>query len=122
MSFLGNRAVGHSPCFKPGNNGFHTFHFFQRHAFFRVLEIHQPTQIFNGSFIIHQCGVLLKHPIVAPLRRLLQQMDSGRIIQMLIRSAAHLVMPQAVQGQIRLQPQRVKGFGMQLIHLFFNVL
>ena len=96
MRFLGNGAVGHCSRFKSGHNGFNAFHLFNGHSLFRVLEIHQATQIFNGLLVIYQSCVLLEQFIIPSSGCLLKQMDGSRIIKMLICTASHLVMAQAV--------------------------
>ncbi len=120
MGFFGNGAIGHSARLKPGDNGFHALHFLQRNAFLRIVEVHQPPQVFDRSLVIHQRRILPEHPIIAPSGGFLEQMDRGRVVKMFFRAAAHLMMSQAVQRQIRFQPERVEGPGVQFIHLFFN--
>ncbi len=41
---------------------------------------------------------------------------------MLIRPAAHFVMSQTIQRQVIGEPKGIKGLGMQIVHLPFNVL
>ncbi len=49
-------------------------------------------------------------------------MDGGRVVQVKIRAAAALVLPRAVQSQVVVQLQRVKGHVMKLIDLILNIL
>ena len=39
MGFFRNGTVGHSAGLKPGNNGVHTFHFFNRNSFLRIVKV-----------------------------------------------------------------------------------
>ena len=122
MRFLGDRAVGHGSRLESGHDGFHAFHFLQRNAFFRIFEVHEPAQVLDGILVIHKCGILLEHFVITAFCGFLQKMDGRRIIQMLLRAAAHLVMPRAVKRQIRGKSQRIKRLGMQFIHLSLNIL
>ena len=45
MCFLGNGTIAHGSCLKSGYNGIHTFYFLDRDSFFRIIEIHQATQV-----------------------------------------------------------------------------
>ncbi len=48
-------------------------------------------------------------------------MDGARIVKVLLLSGTLLVTSHALQGQINVQPQRVKGCGMQGIHIVCNI-
>ena len=121
MGLLGNGAVGHGAGLKAGHDGIHALHFLQRNTLFRIFEIHQAAQVSHAVLRVYHGGVLLEQLVIAPPGRLLQGVDGGGIVQMIVSAASHLMMSRAVQSQIGLQSQRIKGHGVQVIHLFFNI-
>ena len=64
MGFLRNGTIGHRTCLKSGDNVFHRFDFFNRDAFFRIIEVHQAAQI-SALLPVHAVGVFFKHGIIA---------------------------------------------------------
>ena len=121
MGLLRDGTVGHGACLKTGHDGIHALHFLKRNAFFRIFEIHQAAQISHAVFRVYHGGVLLEQLIIAPSGRLLQGVDGGGIVQMIISAASHFMVSGTVQSQVRLQSQRVKGHGVKVVHLFFNI-
>ena len=121
MGLLRDGTIRHGACLKTGHDGIHALHFLKRNAFFRIFEIHQAAQVSHAVLRVYHGGVLLEQLIIAPSGRLLQGVDGGGIVQMIISAASHLMMSRTVQSQIGLQSQRVKSHGMKIIHLFLNV-
>ena len=122
MGFLGDGAIGHGAGFKAGDNRVHAFHFLQGNPFFRIFEIHQAPQVFDGIFVIHQGRILLEEFVIPSSGGLLQCMDSGRIVEMFIAAASHFMMSRAVQSEICGKAEGVEGHGVEVIHFLFHIL
>ena len=108
MGFLGDGAIGHGSRLKPGDDRIHALHFVYRNPLLRILEFQLAAQIDVRAFLIHHIRIFLEHFIIAASGGLLQHMDSLRIVKVLFSAAFRLMLPDAVQGQIHFQPQRVK--------------
>ena len=65
MRFFGNRTVGHCARLKSGHNGIHALNLFKRNTFFRIIEIHQSTDVHVPLFAVHKIRILLEHLIIA---------------------------------------------------------
>ncbi len=121
MGLLGDGAIGHGPRFKPGDDGIYALHLLQWNTLFGIIEIHQAPQI-AGLFLIHHLRILFEHLVVALLGGLLQHMDRLRVIAVGFPGASHLMPAHAVQGQIRIEPQRVKGLRVQGVRLLRDII
>ena len=75
MRLLGDGTVGHCPRLKARHDGIDTLDLLERHALFRVIEIHQTAERDLSLFFIHKLRVLFKEFVVAALCRLLKQMN-----------------------------------------------
>ena len=64
MGFFGNGTVGHGTGLESGHNGLYRLYFLNRHAFFRIIEVHQSSKVLDGIFIVYHGGVLLEHLII----------------------------------------------------------
>ena len=102
VRLLGDGTVGHCPRLKTRHDGIDTLDLLERHALFRVIEIHQTAERDLSLFLIHKLRVLFKEFVVAALCRFLKQMNRRRIVEMRICAASHLVASSAVQCEIRL--------------------
>ena len=121
MGLLGNRSVGHGSGLKPGHDGIHALYFLNGHALLRIVEVHQSAEITAVIFPVDELCVFLKHLVVAPLCGLLQQMDGLGVVQMLLAAASALMASHALQSQVYVQSQGIKGCGMKLVRLFLDV-
>lgn len=121
MGLLGNRSVGHGSRLKPGHDGIHALYFLNGHALLRIVEVHQSAEITAVIFPVDEFCVFLKHLVVAPLCGLLQQMDGLGVVQMLLAAASALMASHALQSQVYVQSQGIKGCGMKLVRLFLDV-
>ena len=130
MGFLGDGAVGHGPCLEAGDDGLHRLHLLQRHPLCGIPEIQKPPEVpdgmpsFHGMLSLHfdHGGIFFEHGVIPTSGGFLEHMDGGRIVEMLVTAAAHLVMPGAVQGQVASKPQGVESLGMEPIHLSLDIL
>ena len=123
MGFPGDGPIGHGPCLKTPDNGFHRLHLFQRDAsVLRKLKIHQGAQMVHLIFSVHLGRILFKDIIITRPGCILKEMDGQRIIKVILLTGAGLVTARAFQGQIHIQPQRVKGSGVKDVHIPRNVL
>ena len=123
MGLLGDGAVGHSPCLKPPDNGFHGLYLVQGNAsVLRKVKIHQGAQMVHLIFSVHLGRILFKDVIITCPGRLLKKVDGQGIIKVILLTGAGLVAANAFQGQIHVQPQRIKGSGVKGIHITCNIL
>ena len=123
MSLLGDGAIGHSPCLKPPDNGFHGLYLVQGDAsVLWKVKIHQGTQMVHLIFSVHLGRILFKNIIITCPGRLLKEVDGQRIIKVILLTGAGLVTAHAFQGQIHIQPQGIKGSGVKGIHIPCNIL
>ena len=120
MCFLRNGTVGHRSGLKSFYNGFDTLYFLDRHTFFRIIKIHQASQI-TGLFFVYQIRVLFEQVVIASPGRLLQQMNGLRIVTVMFSGTSHFMPSDAVQCFIYIQSQRIKCSGMQFVRFFCNI-
>ena len=121
MCLLGNGTVGHSAGLEPFHNGFDAFHFLDRDAVFRIVELHQTSQI-PGFLLVNLPGIFLKHLVIILPYRLLKQVDRLRIVPVMFSLASKTVASDALQCQVRIQPQRIKCLTVEPFHIFFDFL
>ena len=77
----------------------------------------------NGlPLLIESVAVLLKNLIISRAGCLLEKVNSPGIVKMLLLSGPFLVTSHTFQGQIHIQPQRIKCRGMEHIHIICNIL
>ena len=71
MRFFGDRTIGHRTCLETGHNTVHTLYFIDWNAFFRIIKVHQTTQVLDACLIINKLRIFLEHLIIAQSCRLL---------------------------------------------------
>ena len=71
MRFFGNRTIGHRTCLETGHDTLYTLNFINRNTFFRIIKVHQTTQVLDTCLIINKLRIFLEHLIIAQSRRLL---------------------------------------------------
>ena len=64
MGFLGNGTVGHGTGLESGHDGFYRLYFLDGHALFRIIEVHQSSEVLDGIFVVYHGGVLLEHLVI----------------------------------------------------------
>ena len=121
MGFLGNRTVGHRTCFETGHNGIHALNLLDRDTLLRIFESQQVTQRTLAVLGINLCRIFFKLAVIPCSGGFLQQMDRQRIVQMLLTAASHLVTADAVQRQITVKAQRIKGLIVQIVDLILDI-
>ena len=123
MGLLGNGAVGHGSGLKPAHDGFHALHLFDGDApVLGELNLHQGAEMTCPVLLVHLTGIFLKELVASPFGGLLEQVDGQGIVQMVLLARSGLVASHAVQGQIHVQSQGVKGRGVEGVHIFGDVL
>ena len=64
MGFLGNGTVGHGTGLESGHDGLYRLYFLDGHALFRIIEVHQSSEVLDGIFVVYHGGVLLEHLVI----------------------------------------------------------
>ena len=64
MSLLGYGTVGHGTGLESGHNGLYRLYFLNRHTLFRIIEVHQSSEILDGIFVVYHGSVLLEHLVI----------------------------------------------------------
>ena len=122
MCLLRNGSIRHGTCFKSLYNGINRLYLIDRDStIFRIIKLHQSTQMERFFFIINRCRILFEQIIVVCPCCLLQKMNRVRIIQMLLFPASHLVASDTLQTQVRIQSKRIKCRIMQFLHMALDI-
>ena len=110
MGLLGNGAIGHGARLKAGHDGIHALHLVQGDSsVLRELKVHQGAQMIGLVIPVNLSRILLKCIITSCPGSFLQQMDGKGIIQVFLLARTRLMASHAVQGQVHIQSQGVKG-------------
>ena len=64
MSLLGYGTVGHGTGLESGHNGLYRLYFLNRHTLFRIIEVHQSSEILDGIFVVYHGSVLFEHLVI----------------------------------------------------------
>ena len=120
MGFLRNRTIGHGTGFESFYDLIHAFYFVDRHTIFRIIKVHQTSQI-AALFFVYHCSILFEHIIASGPGGLLKHMNGLWIVTVFFSTASSFMFSKAVQCQITGQSQRVKCLRMFLIHLFCDI-
>ena len=64
MGFFGNGTVGHGTGLESGHNGLYRLYFLNRHTLFRIIEVHQSSEILDGIFVVYHGSVLFEHLVI----------------------------------------------------------
>ena len=121
VSLLRNRAVGHSACLEASDDRFNALDLVDRNGIFGVVEVEQTSQADGIHLLVDKLGIQLVERVIALFGRLLEGVDSARIIEMLLRPLRNLWLPRDSSSFVS-RSERIKRRGVELIDILFDIL